>query len=72
VFGAGRSHESGEEKGEGLDLVMNLTAETGPVGVRRTNILIVSCQANRPPHSHIHIINFLISITNLIFLCKKK
>lgn len=43
VFGAGTSHESGEEKAEGLDLVINLTAETGPVGVRRTNILIVSC-----------------------------
>lgn len=52
---------------------MNLTAETGPVGVRRTNILIVSCQGNRLPHSHIDdIINFIFSKTNLILYKNKK
>lgn len=43
VFAEGTSPSHGSEEGgvRGLGLVMNLTADTGPVGARRTNILFL-------------------------------
>lgn len=43
VFAEGRSPSHGSEEGiiRGLGLVMNLTAETGRVGARRTSILVL-------------------------------
>lgn len=40
AVGMSPGHESEEEEREELCLVMNLTAETGPVGVRRTSISV--------------------------------
>lgn len=43
VLAEGTSPSHGSEEGiRGLGLVMNLAAETGPVGARRTSILLLS------------------------------
>lgn len=42
LFAEGTSPGHGsEERMRGFDFVMNLTAETGPVGARRTSILLL-------------------------------